>query len=72
MPKEYYTFHLIPKFKEMVKIMDDTEKEEYLNTCRAVQKDMLDVFISEGIQTRQNLAISNTGKTSKGFSFAHL
>ena len=49
MPREYYTFNFIPKFKEMVKIMDDTEKEECLNNCRAVQKDMLDVFISEGI-----------------------
>ena len=44
-----YAFSFIPKFKEVVKIMDDSEQEEYLNKCCAVQKDVLDIFISEGI-----------------------
>ena len=70
-PKEPYTFNFIPK--EMVKFLDETEKEDYLNKSRAVQKDILDVFISEGIFKRGGiLHISSTAKTSKGFTFAHL
>ena len=29
MPRKCYTFNFIPKFKEMVKIMDHTENKEY-------------------------------------------
>ena len=45
----------------------------YLNKCRVVQKDILDVFIFEGILQRDgSLHISSTAKPPKGFTFAHL
>jgi len=43
--KEPYTFNVLPR--EMVKIMDASKKEEYLNKCQMVQNDILEIFISE-------------------------
>ena len=69
--KEPYTFNVLPR--EMVKIMDASEKEDYLNKCRVAQKDILDVFISEGIFKRGGtLHISSTANASKGYTFTHL
>ena len=57
----------------MVKIMDASENEEYLNKCRVTRKNILDVFISEGIfKWGGTLHISSTANASKGYTFTHL
>ena len=65
-------------WREMVKIMEANEKEEYfsaqhkeyLNKWRMAQNDILEIFISE-FKWGVTLHIWSTANTSKGYTFIH-